>query len=720
MRLGSRGAVPTAGIVAMLLAAACTGERGEALVARKEPVVDRYHGVEVRDDYRWLERSGDPRVHAFAAAQTAAARAWLDAVPGREAIAARVAELMRPEAATYADLRWVAGTLFAMRRGPGAKQPALVAMDRLDAPGSARVVVDPNVLDPAGTTAIDFYVPSFDARLVAVSLSRGGSETGDLGLWEVASGTRLGDAIPRVNAGTAGGSVAWNAGGTGLWYTRYPRPGEMPDDELYFHQKLYFHAIGDDPANDREELGGGLPRIAEIRVASTPDGRRVLASVQNGDSGSFRYFVRDPDGTWSDLAGWDDRCVHAALASDGSIYLVSRSETPDGEVLRVPAASRTLADARVVVPPVGAPIETDFYADAGLTVAGDRLYLRVQRGGPDAVMVFDRDGRPHGELPSLPISAVDEVVPLGNGDVLFRNESYLAPPAWFRFDAASGERRETALSEPAAVDLSGFEVVREWAVSKDGTKVPVTVVRARGAGLDGARPTLLTGYGGYGLSRRPRYRDHLAAWLERGGVFAEANIRGGGEFGESWHRSGALTSKQNVFDDFAAAARHLIEAGYTRPERLAIEGGSNGGLLMGAMITQHPDLFRAVVSHVGIYDMLRTELSPNGAFNIPEFGTVKDPEQFRALFAYSPYHHVVDGTPYPAVLMLTGENDPRVEPWQSLKMAARLQAATASPSPILLLTSASSGHGVGTSQEEKVAQQTDVYAFLFRTLGVGP
>jgi prolyl oligopeptidase len=260
--------------------------------------------------------------------------------------------------------------------------------------------------------------------------------------------------------------------------------------------------------------------------------------------------------------------------------------------------------------------------------------------------------------------------------------------------------------------------VREFATSKDGTRVPMSIVRRKGLVLDGTNPVLLTGYGGYGVSESPGFGDWLRLWIEQGGVYVTTNLRGGGEYGEAWHLAGNLTRKQNVFDDFIACARHLIDVGYTNPSRLAITGTSNGGLLMGAALTQHPELFRAVVSNVGIYDALRTELSDNGEFNVTEFGTVKDPEQFRALYAYSPYHHVNDGEKYPAVLLTGGDTDVRVEPMQSRKMTARLQAATASGLPVLLRTNPNAGHGIGTALEYQISDEADDLAFLFAELGM--
>lgn len=268
------------------------------------------------------------------------------------------------------------------------------------------------------------------------------------------------------------------------------------------------------------------------------------------------------------------------------------------------------------------------------------------------------------------------------------------------------------------MDLSNIEVSRDFATSRDGTKVPVNILMQKGTPRNGQNPTILYGYGGFGISESPSFDPVKRVWLEQGGIYAIANLRGGGEFGEAWHEAGKLTKKQNVFDDFAACVRFLIDKKYTNPARLAIEGGSNGGLLMGAVLTQHPELFRAAVSYVGIYDMLRFENFPNGVFNVTEYGTVKDREQFKALYAYSPYHHVEDGMAYPAVIFLTGDHDGRVDPANSRKMTARLQAATSSGLPVLLRTNPKAGHGIGTGLSDRISQEADVYAFLFDQLGV--
>jgi prolyl oligopeptidase len=347
------------------------------------------------------------------------------------------------------------------------------------------------------------------------------------------------------------------------------------------------------------------------------------------------------------------------------------------------------------------------------------LYVRDTTGGPSRVRLFDNDGHELRGPVLPPISAVGQIVSIGGGNALFYTSTYLEPPAWYRFDMTTGKSTRTALYETSPAKFGDAEVMRDFAISKDGTRVPVNIIRHKGTKLDGTNPALLQGYGGFGISLKPDFIGSDArVWLDQGGVYVIANLRGGAEYGEEWHKAGNLTHKQNVFDDFIACAEYLIDHKYTTPAHLAIMGGSNGGLLMGAALTQRPELFRAVVSFVGVYDMLRVELDPNGAFNVTEFGTVRDAAQFKALNAYSPYHQVKDGTTYPAILFLTGENDHRVNPMQSRKMTARLQCANRSDHPILLRTTSTAGHGIGTALDERIEENTDVFSFLFDQLGI--
>lgn len=674
------------------------------------PVVDAYHGVQVADPYRWLERWDDSEVKAWTEAQNTYTHAQLDALPFMAALRARVQALGADTRPHWADIKYRNGLLFAIKQQPPREQPMIVVMRSADDLASERIVVDPAALDRSGNTAIDFYVPSADGSRVAVSLSVGGSERGDVHVFDVATGRQLPDIVPRVNGGTAGGSVAWNADGSGFFYTRYPRPGERADPDLDFYQQLYFHKIGGTSDTDAYEIGKDFPKIAESVVTASGDGRFLLATVKNGDGGEQAHYVRAPAGGWIRLAGYTDEVISGVWGRDGTLYLLSRKGAPRGRILRIPRSnSPTLADAKVVIPQSDAVIE-------GLAVTATRIYSKEIVGGPSQVRVFDLNGRLQQKLAVEPISTVSEIVALDGDDVLFGAESYVTPAAYYQVSGA-GVPRKTALAESSPVSFADVDVSRVEATSKDGTRVPLTVVRRTGVAVDGRNPTLLYGYGGYSISVTPTFSATRRIWLEQGGIYVVANIRGGGEFGEDWHRAGNLTKKQKVFDDFAAAARYLIDQKYTSPASLAILGGSNGGLLMGATLTQHPELFRAVVSHVGIYDMLRCELYPNGAFNVTEFGTVTDREQFRALYAYSPLHHVVDGTNYPAVMMFSGTNDPRVNPADSRKFTARLQAATASTRPILLRISGS-GHGFGTSLSEALAQTADQYAFLFWQLGM--
>ena len=676
----------------------------------KKPVTDDYHGTKIVDDYRWLENFSSPEVREWSAAQNAHARAYLDPQPARAAIIESLNRLYKTESTRFNGLVFRGGTLFAIETQPPKLQPFLVTLASPDDPGSARAIVDPNALDASGGTAIDFYVPSLDGKLVAVSLSKGGSEEGSVAVFEVATGKQLPETIARVNGATAGGSVAWNADSTGFWYTRYPRAGERAEADLNFYQQIYFHRIGTPAADDPYSIGKEFPRIAEVAMSSSDNGKFVLARVANGDGGDYLHYLLNPDGRWHQLTRLSDQISKAAFAPDGSLYMLSRKDAPMGKIIQLTAPNFSLGSAKTMVTPGRSSID-------GFLPAGEHLYISYMAGGPSKLV--DKNGaKSERTVDILPVSSVAQMALAPGGQLLFENESYVDPSAWYRYDPSTGQVKKTALAETSPANFGDVEVIRQNAISKDGTHVPMNILRRKGTKLDGTNPTMLTGYGGYSISMSPGFSARTRLWLDHGGVWVVANLRGGGEFGETWHDQGRLVKKQNVFDDFIACAETLIKTKYTSPEKLAIEGASNGGLLMGAALVQRPDLFRAVVSHVGIYDMLRVETFPNGAFNITEFGTVKENEQFQALYAYSPYHHVKDGADYPAVLFMTGDNDGRVDPMNSRKMTARLQAATHSNRPILLRTSSGSGHGIGTALDERVAQDADVFTFLFDQLGM--
>jgi len=677
----------------------------------KKPVATEYNGLTVEDPYQWLENDDDSQVKAWSSVQNQRTRKYLDSLPDRAAIEKQLSDWYAKTSPSYFSLVSRPGILFAMKFQPPKQQPMLVTLASADDLKSEKIVLDPNVLDTKGATTIDWFVPSLDAKCVAVSLSTGGSEDGTLHFYETATDKALPDAIAHVQYPTAGGSAAWNADGTGVYYTRFPRKGERPDADLNFYQQIYFHKLGTPDTDDTYSIGKDFPRIAEITLQSSRDGKYILATVANGDGGDFEHFLLGSEGIWKQITQFSDQIKLARLGRDDAIYLLSRAEAPRGKILRLPLEVPELRSAAEIVS-AGAAVLEKTGPSNGALYTGDLL------GGPSQIRRFDLNGKNATVIPIPQISSVQEMLALENGSLLFRDVSYTAPAAWFQCSAGKTEPAKTALRSTSPVSLADIEVRRELATSKDGTKIPLNILFRKGTKRDGQNPTLLYGYGGYGISMSPNFDFTRRLWFNRGGVYVVANIRGGGEFGEEWHKAGNLTKKQNVFDDFTAAAEYLIKEKYTRSEKLAIQGGSNGGLLMGALITQRPDLFRAVVSSVGIYDMLRVELAPNGAFNVTEFGTVQNPEQFTALYAYSPYHHVVDGTKYPAVLMMTGANDGRVAPYHSRKMTARLIAANKSENPILLRTSSSAGHGIGTALSERIKQVADIYAFLFAQLGM--
>jgi prolyl oligopeptidase len=678
---------------------------------QKKPVTDEYQGVKVEDNYQWLENDSDPAVKSWSDAQNQKTRAYIDKLSDRAAVEKQLSDWYAKTSPSYTGLVSRPGTLFAMKFQPPKQQPMLATLASADDLKSEKIILDPNELDAKGTTAIDWFVPSRDGKYVAISISQGGSEDGTLHIYETATGKALPDSIAHVQYPTAGGSAAWNADGTGIYYTRFPRKGEKPDTDLNFFQQVYFHKLGTGDTEDTYSIGKEFPRIAEVKLETSRDGKFILATVANGDGGDFSHYLLGPDGTWKQLTQFSDQIKAARLGRDNALYLLSRANAPRGKILRMPLDNPALTSATTIVPESDAVIQS-------MEPTANALYVEDLLGGPSQIRRFDLDGKNAQTIAIPKISAVSEMESLEDNSLLFRDVSFTEPAAWFHLVDPAKEPVKTALVNTSPVSFTDIEVTREMATSKDGTKIPLNIVRKKGTKQDGNNPALLYGYGGYGISMSPNFDFTRRIWFDHGGVYVVANIRGGGEFGEEWHKAGNLTKKQTVFDDFAAAGEYLIKEKWTRSEKLALLGGSNGGLLMGALITQHPELMRAVVSFVGIYDMLRVELAPNGAFNVTEFGTVKDPEQFKALYAYSPYHHVVDGTKYPAILFMTGANDGRVAPYHSRKMVARLDEANKSANPVLLRTSSSAGHGIGTALSERIKQLADEYSFLFAQLGM--
>ena len=682
---------------------------GSPPTAPKRPVSNTYWGVEVVDEYQYLENLTDPVVSRWADGQNAYTRGWLDGRPERPAILRRIVALTHSPSPEYFSLTYQGGKLFAIKRMPPKEQSFLVVFGDGERLTGEWTIVDPNTIDPTGSTSIDFYVPSQDGRLVAVSMSTGGTEQGTVSVYEVATGRKLSDTITRVNGGTAGGDVAWTGDGKGFYYTRYPHPGERPDKDLFFYQQIYFHRLGTPAAADTYVLGKDFPRIAEIELATSGDARYVLAQVSNGDGGEYAYYLKGPDSGFRKFADFADRIIHAQMGVDDAVYLLSRRDAPRKKILRLPYQTPDLARATVVVPQSEAVIRS-------YIPTASRLYVVQLLGGPTQLAAYHLDGRRGRTLPTGEVSTFSRLVRLEGDEILVSRQGYRTPPAYYRVSEAL-RLKATPLAYVSPADFSGCEVLREHAVTDDGTRIPISIVMRKGTKLDGSAPLLLYAYGSYGYTLSPAFVAHRLVFIEQGGIYAVANIRGGGAYGDDWHRAANLGNKKVSIDDLAACARYLVTRKFTTPKRLAIQGGSAGGLLVYGVMVHHPEVAAAVLAHVGFADVLRSELSPNGEFNTTEFGTVTDETQFRGMYAYSPYHHVTDGVVYPTVMATTGMNDPRVEPWHSFKMVARLQAS-GTPNPVLLRVSYSTGHGRGTGLSQRDQQLADSYTFLFAALGV--
>src|SRR5260221_481272 len=523
--------------------------------------------------------------------------------------------------------------------------------------------------------------------------------------------TQRAEVLKHVQYPTAGGSAAWTKDSTGIFYTRFPREGERPAGDLHFYQQVYFHRLGTNESEDAYSIGKEFPKIAEVQLESIPDSDLIVATVANGDGGDFEHFAFGADKTWKQLTRFEDKIKKGRLAAGGFFFAISLADAPRGKIVKFDLNNANAAEPAVVVPQGDGVVED-------LAFTSERLLVHTLLGGPSGLQVYGLNGGEPTTAPIAPVSSVIEVATTteGSSPVLVETQSYTETSRWLQLDLSSNRFTSTALSSPAPVSFSDIEVTRDFAVSKDGTKVPLNILRKKGTPLDGNNPTILYGYGGYGVNEVPRGRVGLRAWFDRGGVYVDTNVRGGGEFGEEWHKAGNLTREQNVFDDFAACAEYLIQHKYTSTPKLGMLGESKGGLLMGAMITQHPTLMKAVVSGGGIYDSLRSELGPNGLFNTTEFGTVKDPEQFKALFAYSPYHNIKERRKYSANLLTTGLHDGLVAAHNSLKVATRLKAKAAPGNPILLRVR-SFGHGHGSSLDEWIADFSNLLSFFAYELG---
>lgn len=685
-------------LLAVLLAAVAAPKRPPATVVGN--AVSVFYRVAVRDPYRWLEDSNSPAVRAWIKDQNA----WTDQnMRGFAEGKAMSKEVQRLSLTSPQNLepRLVGKTLFYLRETPPEAQPVLVCQPWPE--GAVKVLVDTNA--SGGNVGIYDYWPSRSGRYVAYGTAAGGSEKVILHLFDVAKGEELPELLPFAGGGTTGPGVLWDADENGFTYVRLPLPGSVPEGAEEFGASLYHHLLRTPPGEDQPVFGQGFSPVAEYVLLDSANGHRAAALVQEGDGSFYSVFDRDGKGKWKKVLGPEGGVV-AGCFDQERLLLIATAGSDRGRLVAVDADGKI----STLVP------EEGWSMQAVAPVEGGFLLTRVN-GPAWRIDHYSRDGQLIRTIP-LPDESVASIVSEADSpDVLLSLTGWIEPPRWEIYDARTGARK-TIFSVKVPGKYSHIEISHLEAVSQDGTRIPVTVLALPGTPRNGEAPTILTGYGGFRLPVAPTFIGPYLAWLEHGGVYAVANIRGGDEFGEAWHRQGMLTHKRNVFDDFYAAARELVSAGWTRPEKMGILGGSNGGLLMGAELAEHPEQFRAVVSFVGIYDMLRHELWPNGRYNVSEYGTVTDPAQFLALLAYSPLQNLRSGVKYPAVLLETGVNDPRVAPWQSRKFAAALQAARAGGNPVLLLTRSNAGHGIGAPFAQRVGNTALALTFFAHELGL--
>jgi prolyl oligopeptidase len=661
---------------------------------RATQAVETIHGVEVRDPYRWLEDGGDPEVRAWVAAQNAFSHSVLDPLARRPAIAERIRQAL--DVGTLGTCVPRGRYRFLVRRGAGMDQPVLEVSE---AGGPPRVLVDPAPLSEDRTTALDWWWPSPDGELVCVGLSEAGTEDSALRLVRTATGEWLDDRIPRCRWS----AVAFEPGGTAILYTRQPEPGTVPAGEELYHRHVWRHVLGTDPAEDVRVFGEGRDKLdVPSEVSISADGRWTAITLFHGWSRTS-VFLRDGSREFEPIFEGRDEKVFAWFAGD-RLLAVTNVDAPRFRLVEIDP-SRPRPEAWTDLVPesehvlAGAALTEDRLAVHHLVDACSRVSLHLPDG------TFER---------TVALPAFSSVTGLGghpsSPDLYLTVESFTRPAAIVRVDGARLER----LHPPAGFDPDRYPVRQVWFISRDGTRVPMFLIgRAEGAG-----PTVLTGYGGFSVSRTPLWMPAAVPFLEAGGLVALATLRGGGEFGEPWHRAGMRERKQNVFDDFTGAAEWLISAGLAAPAQLGILGGSNGGLLVGAAMTQRPELFGAVVCRVPLLDMVRYERFKVAELWAAEYGSAADPEQFGWLYGYSPYHRVRDGVRYPPTLLTAGEEDARVDPMHARKMAARLQAADPS-AMVLLRVEPRAGHGQGKPVAKLVPEEADVWSFLLHALGDG-
>jgi prolyl oligopeptidase len=709
-------------LAAVLLAASAAAHAADAPpVAPVRPVTDTYFGTPVVDNYRYMENLKDPEVQSWMKAQADYTRKVLDAIPGRAALAQRIDALTGNDL-HRGDFRRRGERIFYQVREPGANLPKLAYRDGVN--GEEHILVDPAKLakDSTHHSALDWYSPSWDGRYVAYGISEGGSENSVLHVIDTQSGSDTAEVIDRAGDDV----VSWRNDNRSFFYLRYPKPGpDTPLAKSKYNAVTYLHVLGQNPNGEGDEAVFGRGVSAKLEVAEgqatyvllSPDSPYAVAVVNHNmdDNPNIFYVARldqihGADTPWQKFAETADGVTDVHLHGD-RLYLLSEKGASRFQILSLPAAHPDLAHADVVVP------EGPNVIDA-FVLANDAMYVGERAGASFQLKRVSFDGKESQDI-ALPFGGTVASLTTDPREpgVMFNLQGWVKAPREFAYDPKSNAATDTGLIPPAKSESADVEAHDEFAISYDGTRIPVSIIAQKGVKRDGSHPTVVFGYGSYGVSIDPAYRPAWQAWLAQGGIIAVSHMRGGGEYGDAWHRAGQKLWKINTLLDFNASAQYMIDQHYTQSKYLAANSASAGGFVMGGAMEINPGLFRVVMDDVGLSDALRFETEPNGPPNVPEMGSSSDEAGFHALYGMSAYTHIHDGTPYPAIIFTTGANDPRVSSWHMLKMAARMQAATSSGRPVLLRIDYDAGHGFGSSVSQYANLLADEWAFALWQMG---
>ncbi len=677
---------------------------------RKVEHVDDYHGTKVKDPYRWLEDDvrTSSEVAAWVEAQNKITQAYLASIPEREQIKNRITELFNYEKFSAPSKH--GGRYFFSKNDGLQNQSVLYSQDSLD--GEPRMLIDPNAWTKDGTVALAGFAPSDDGKLAAFAKASAGSDWNTWHVLDVETGKIHDDELKWIKFS----NVSWTKDGKGFYYSRFPEPTKADTFQaLNTNMKLYYHALGTPQSADVLVYEQPDHPKWGINGAVTDDGKYLVIFASDGTtSRKTRVAVKDltkPDSKVVDvIANHDDK--YELIDNDGpTFFFKTEWHAPRGQVIAININHPDPKDWKTIIPESKDTLTS-------VSMVGNQFIADYLQDAKTVVKVYDPSGQFVRDVPLPGIGTAGGFSgKKADTETFYTFASFATPPSIYRYDTTTGESK---LLRQAKVkfDPSQYEVKQVFYPSKDGTKIPMFICYKKGLKLDGNNPTLLYGYGGFNISLTPSFSVSRLVWMEMGGVYAVANLRGGGEYGDAWHRAGTKLSKQNVFDDFIAAAEYLIKEKYTQPSKLAIQGGSNGGLLVGACMTQRPDLYGACLPAVGVMDMLRFQKFTAGRYWVDDYGSSDNKDEFEAQLKYSPYHNLKSGVKYPATMVTTADTDDRVVPGHSFKFTAMLQASHAGKTPVLARIETKAGHGAGKPTAKMIEETADLWAFLVKTLGV--